>query len=1489
MSVFVGNVTSSTIEFRNSSVGFVTTDKVGIANVSPENTLDVGSNLSVQDLGTNVMTVLGNVVADYYYGDGRYMTNVVMTANLQEVSNLGSSTNISLQFLNTAYSFTTIQGAKAGISNLNPIHTLDIGSNVYIDDTAEDVLFVNGNITSTGNLMVGGNVTAVYFKGDGTLVQNITSTTTFAEATARSNITSNTIQFLNTTRSFVCAGNVGISNTDPVHTLDVGSKFYVDEHSPNVLVVDGIIVARGFIGDGNGVQNTVSYTDLEVAVNFGNVTSNTVQFNNPQTSFVTFSNVGIANSDPRHNLDIGANVSIQDDAGFDSILTVTGNVQAYFFKGDGRYLSNVPTCTVCSTLNYITNIGNTTSNTIRFVNNTVSLITESNVGIANEYPVHTLDIGSNIYFTDIEETTIKTSGNIECYYIIADGSQLYNLPSNLENIVNNGNVTTNVATFNHPSLGLSVNSNIKMEGDLIIDANPGSSIFIGSISPSGPLHAIGSSNPNRVSIGNQAGQLNQGSDAVALGLRAGNSNQGRKSVAIGSESGEISQGSRSVAIGDGAGNENQGMHSVALGFRCGLCNQGGYSVCLGSNAASLDQGSNAVAMGDTAGYSGQGRRSIAIGFKSGMTLQGTDSVALGTLSGASSQGANAIAIGFESGFMGQNNQSVAIGFKAGHSIQGSSAIAVGFNAGFSNQGDRSVSIGHYSGNVNQGDSSIAVGYRAGYQDQGSNSITIGYESGMTSQGNRGIAIGFQAGMTSQGSYAYALGHQAALSRQGNHGIAIGFQAGMTSQGNNAYALGYQAALTRQGIRATAIGFQTAMTSQGNNAFAMGYQAGLTRQGNDALAIGYQAGMTSQGDNAFALGFQTGMSSQNDLAFAIGHQAGLCNQGQGAIAIGYQTATQNQGANAIAIGYTAGSTSQASYSIAVGSRTIARGTNSVAIGKDANVSGNNSIVINATGTYFSTNRDNGFFVKPIRQLATQNEFSTILTLTPNNEVITNNALQLTSTGNVEIYGNLNVIGDFTTLTANNVVVDDAIVLYGNNNRFGSLDMGLLLYRGGPSKSNVAFGYREDEKTFIIGYSQSSPVDSDLNPDTNNNFTMNVYGSATFSDLIEVAKNKNQTSVFSYASVGYIPGVADTASFSHVDMNSSTNYALKQSSTGTTILNAATGQRIGLDINNSEQLVVHPSGNVTIGSTTAQNYKLYVNGRTYLNGNPYFNGNAYVNGTSTFNGDVTVNNQVFVGNDTDNASFFGRAAVGYCGHSDWASFAHIDRNTTTDYALLQYTDGRTIMNAASGQYIDFRLNNDSKMRMQPTGNVTLGTTTAQAYKLHVEGDVNVSGSYYDGGVKGYLVPLGAIIMWNSATIPSGWSLCDGSNGTPNLRDRFIVGSGSSYTVGATGGAASVTLTTTEMPSHTHGHNFSGTAATAGAHTHNYSSRALDRGKPGTSGVRVWSEDNGDSSTTTSAGSHSHTITLSGSISNEGLGAAHENRPPYYALAYIMRTGA
>lgn len=182
----------------------------------------------------------------------------------------------------------------------------------------------------------------------------------------------------------------------------------------------------------------------------------------------------------------------------------------------------------------------------------------------------------------------------------------------------------------------------------------------------------------------------------------------------------------------------------------------------------------------------------------------------------------------------------------------------------------------------------------------------------------------------------------------------------------------------------------------------------------------------------------------------------------------------------------------------------------------------------------------------------------------------------------------------------------------------------------------------------------------------------------------------------------------------------------------------------------------------------------------------------------------------------------------------------------------------------------------------------------------------------------MPTGGIIMWSGtvATIPTGWALCDGTNGTPNLTGKFIVhadaDSSGTYNVGATGGANDVTLTTSEMPAHSHSgstasagsHTHTGSTNTTGAHTHDtnfsYSSTVdyfgnnvsiLNNGQNGTNSVEGTDND----FTSDSAGSHSHTLSINSAgahthtvtVSNTGGGSAHENRPPFYALAYIMKT--
>jgi hypothetical protein len=127
----------------------------------------------------------------------------------------------------------------------------------------------------------------------------------------------------------------------------------------------------------------------------------------------------------------------------------------------------------------------------------------------------------------------------------------------------------------------------------------------------------------------------------------------------------------------------------------------------------------------------------------------------------------------------------------------------------------------------------------------------------------------------------------------------------------------------------------------------------------------------------------------------------------------------------------------------------------------------------------------------------------------------------------------------------------------------------------------------------------------------------------------------------------------------------------------------------------------------------------------------------------------------------------------------------------------------------------------------------------------------------------IPSGIITMWSGATtsVPGGWVLCDGNNGTPNLKDRFIVGAGNAYQVGNMGGADSVTLSLAQIPSHNHSNN-------------NFT-QLLDNRSDG-----LYTTDGFD----TTRGEPD--ILHSGTIQPAGGGQAHENRPPYYALAYIMK---
>jgi hypothetical protein len=135
-------------------------------------------------------------------------------------------------------------------------------------------------------------------------------------------------------------------------------------------------------------------------------------------------------------------------------------------------------------------------------------------------------------------------------------------------------------------------------------------------------------------------------------------------------------------------------------------------------------------------------------------------------------------------------------------------------------------------------------------------------------------------------------------------------------------------------------------------------------------------------------------------------------------------------------------------------------------------------------------------------------------------------------------------------------------------------------------------------------------------------------------------------------------------------------------------------------------------------------------------------------------------------------------------------------------------------------------------------------------------------------------GMIMLWSgsSASIPSGWLLCDGSNSTPDLRNKFVVGAGSTYSVGATGGSADAVVV-----SHTH---TATSVVTDPGHNHQY---IRDKDAGSISSHQYSDSNAGYLNTSTSTTG----ITVATTNASTGVSGTNANLPPYYALCYIMKS--
>ena len=232
------------------------------------------------------------------------------------------------------------------------------------------------------------------------------------------------------------------------------------------------------------------------------------------------------------------------------------------------------------------------------------------------------------------------------------------------------------------------------------------------------------------------------------------------------------------------------------------------------------------------------------------------------------------------------------------------------------------------------------------------------------------------------------------------------------------------------------------------------------------------------------------------------------------------------------------------------------------------------------------------------------------------------------------------------------------------------------------------------------------------------------------------------------------------------------------------------------------------------------------------------------------------------------------------SEWDSTA----SGNTDINGININEGcppSTINNAireAMAQVKDL-VDGSSGDSLTNSGTLTSSGTLAVTGNLTLDGASGTSGQFLTSAGTGTTPSWttftafvsGMIMLWSgsSASIPSGWLLCDGSNSTPDLRNRFVVGATSTYAVGATGGSANSIVV-----SHTH-------SITDSGHVHGNSNGTYFLTSGGGTGGTI-------SGSGVSLGGITTQSSVTGiSVNSTGSSGTNANLPPYYALCYIMKS--
>ena len=287
---------------------------------------------------------------------------------------------------------------------------------------------------------------------------------------------------------------------------------------------------------------------------------------------------------------------------------------------------------------------------------------------------------------------------------------------------------------------------------------------------------------------------------------------------------------------------------------------------------------------------------------------------------------------------------------------------------------------------------------------------------------------------------------------------------------------------------------------------------------------------------------------------------------------------------------------------------------------------------------------------------------------------------------------------------------------------------------------------------------------------------------------------------------------------------------------------------------ENLFVYGKLNYDFNNDDVNVKSLNVTGNASFVSDVNFTGDITLDEITCRNADVTGVATVRTGLYVEGKLFDGDGDFGTSGQllsSDGTDTVWIDASTTS--VANANNVGTNLNSTNADQFITFVENNSGNNPIRVDAGLKYNPSTNRLTAGSFAGDGSAL-----SGIEAFVT--GMIILWSGAAdaIPSGFVLCDGNNSTPNLSGRFVVGydaSNSDYDVNDTGGSESVTLTINQIPAHTHNINLAVRA---------FYQEPRNFGV-GTDGSANNSEDTGST----------------------GGGQSHENRPPYYALCYIMKT--